>query len=470
MSIRNHTLQNLAGALIPILLGIVVVPLYLHAIGVARYGVLSLVWLVVGYFGLFDLGLARATAYHIARLHTAGSAERGQVFMTAAALNVLVGLAGAAVLFAFLPVLLRDAFHIPAPLLGELAGSRFWIAASVPLATLNGVLLGALEGRQRFDLLNLSTGSTAFLLQLVPLAIAFVHGPSLAWLLPSVVLARAVASLGTLGGVLYALPFTAKAVGVSRAHIGQLLRYGGWITVSSLAGNLLVALDRLLIGTSLGVVAVSFYTVPYNLVTRASILPSAVSTSLFPRLSRHEGEDAASLAARGVVTLAAIFTPLVVLGLLALPLFMQLWLGRDFARHATPVALILLAGIWINGLAFVPFSHLQAGNRASRSAWLHVVELPLFLALLWFGLREFGLLGAAIAWTIRAAADAVMSFWLAGMGRALRPLGLGAVAVILAARPGLLSPLWLLEAVILGATLLWARQLVPGLSLKGLVR
>ena len=306
MSLTRHTLQNLAGAVAPLVFGVVTVPVFLHLVGVGRYGMLSLVWLVVGYFGLFDLGLARATAYHIARLHAASSAERSQMFLTAAALNMILGLAGAALLFAFLPLLLARGFHVRGEMAAEMAGMRFWIAAAVPMATLNGVVLGALEGRQRFDLLNMSTGATAFLLQLAPLGVALFWGPSLALLVPAVVLARGFSLVATFAAVLAVLPIDAGGLAPRRAHLAPLLRYGGWITISSLASNLMMALDRLLIGGGLGVAAVSFYTVPYNLVTKASILPSAVSTSLFPRLSREETGQAASAARRAVLTLAGI--------------------------------------------------------------------------------------------------------------------------------------------------------------------
>lgn len=464
MSLRRHTIYNLGGAVVPILFGVLAVPVYLHIIGAGRYGVLSLVWLVVGYFGLFDLGLARATAYHIARVEDAGNSESREILATAAALNMALGLAGGAVLFALLPVLFARVFHIPPAMAPELAAAPIWIAAAVPMATLNGVVLGALEGRERFDLLNIAATLAAILLQAVPLGVAFMHGPSLAWLIPAVILSRAASLLAAIALLRSALP--AGRFTIQPRHAASLLRYGGWITLSSVAGNLLVALDRVLIGAGLGVVAVAYYAVPYNLVSRASILPGAVSTSLFPRLARQDDAQSAATSFYAVCVLAAIFTPVIVAGLLAAPNFMVLWVGADFARQATPVALILLVGTWANGLAFVPFSHLQAGARASRSGWLHVVELPLFLALLWVGLREYGVVGAAIAWSIRAMGDAIMIFWLAGQAGALRGLWPGAVLVAAAALLAphvLISPLWLAGAAVLGLALLWSRHLAPSL-------
>src|SRR5438128_12185809 len=100
MSIKRNTLINLAGATAPMLISLVTVPLYLRLVGEARFGVLLLVWLFVGYFEFFDFGIGKATANQMARLPDAPIMAREEVFWTGALINGMLGLLGGLVLLA----------------------------------------------------------------------------------------------------------------------------------------------------------------------------------------------------------------------------------------------------------------------------------------------------------------------------------------------------------------------------------
>src|SRR5260370_22399359 len=58
--LARNTIWNLLGQLLPMAVAVVAIPPLVRGLGVARFGVLSLAWIVVGYFSLFDLGIGRA--------------------------------------------------------------------------------------------------------------------------------------------------------------------------------------------------------------------------------------------------------------------------------------------------------------------------------------------------------------------------------------------------------------------------
>ena len=431
-SIRRNSLINLAGALAPLLLLLVSVPLYLGTVGDARYGVLVIVSVLLGYFGTFDLGLGRATANQIAKMDGDRAADRAMVLWTALLLNLAFAGAAAVVFLFAADLLIGTVFKLPSGLRSETLAALPWMAAAVPLATTSSVLRGALEGRERFVAANALGILGIALFQLVPLAIAYMRGPNLTWLIAGATIATLVTTLVSFVACWEHVRL-ATSVRFDRGRARMLLRYGGWVTVTGAVGPLLTVLDRLVIAATLGARAVTQYTVPFALVARIELLPSSVARALFPRFSALPGDEAAVLGRRALLGLAAVATPAVVLVLVLVEPFLAAWVGPALAETAAPVAAILLLGLWLNGLAYIPFALLQGQGRPDVPAKLHVLELPPYLLALWLGLSLFGVEGAAWAWSIRAGADAALLFWASRVSfRNLLPLVPAAGAVVLA--------------------------------------
>jgi O-antigen/teichoic acid export membrane protein len=64
-----------------------------------------------------------------------------------------------------------------------------------------------------------------------------------------------------------------------------ILRYGGWITVSSLVSPLMVSMDRFLISALLSISAVAYYVTPQEMITKVLVVPMALQTAAFPIFS-----------------------------------------------------------------------------------------------------------------------------------------------------------------------------------------
>jgi len=64
-------------------------------------------------------------------------------------------------------------------------------------------------------------------------------------------------------------------------------------------------------------------------------------------------------------------------------------------------------------VACVPFALIQSAGRPSLTAKLHILELPVYLPLVWFLARCRGIEGVAMAWTARVLLDTVLLFLFA---------------------------------------------------------
>jgi O-antigen/teichoic acid export membrane protein len=410
VSIHKHTVYNLIGAILPIGLSLVTIPIYIGLIGDGRYGVLAVAWLLLGYFGLFDLGLGRAMAQRIAALRDSPPQDRSTSVWTALAINISLGVAGGLIIWPVAAYFFGHIFSLESALRPELEAAYPWLILAVPLATLSGVLTGALEGRLKFLELNIISVSTSVLVQLLPLAVAWMHGPDLAWLLPSVILARLV-TLTLLFARCHVHVLQGFQPTISMTQTKGLLQFGGWVTVTSMVGPMMVILDRFVIGATLGAKAVTYYTVPFQLAERFTILPGALGTALFPRLAAAGSAEAKQLATIAIQSLAVVMTPLMLAGLMLVEPFLQWWLSPDLALRAGLTAKILLLGFWINAFAHIPYAQLQAAGKPDVVAKCHLVELLPYLLLLYVALRYWGLPGAAVVFTLRTLADCMLLLW-----------------------------------------------------------
>lgn len=79
--LTRNTVLNLVGQCAPLLVAIFAIPLLIRGLGTDRFGVLTLAWVVIGYFSLFDLGLSRALTMLVAEKLGAGREQVGTLFM-----------------------------------------------------------------------------------------------------------------------------------------------------------------------------------------------------------------------------------------------------------------------------------------------------------------------------------------------------------------------------------------------------
>jgi O-antigen/teichoic acid export membrane protein len=414
--LRTNFVVNLLSPAARIAVALVTIPIYVHHLGDARYGLLNIAWILVGYFGFLDLGLSRASTNALAKLRAAPQSERARVLLTTLMLSLGFGLLGAVLLYAVGIYLFEHVLSVPTDLRVEVMRSFPWMASLFPMTLVAGVGSGALESRERFFLANMLQVFQTSLGQIAPVIIAVFVSPSLTLVIPTVALTQAIGMIVT-GVCVYRQegPFSLKAFDWSDAR--SLLHYGGWVTVTSIIYPILIGADQFLIGSLIGVAEVTYYAVPMNLSLRTQVIPMALGRTFFPRLSSLPRDAANKLAARALQSLgygyAAVCAPAIIFA----PTFIRYWIGPDFAIVSGPVAQILVFGSWMNGLSFVAYTLAQSQGRPDLTGKIHTAEVLPFLAILWVLTGSFGIQGAALAWTLRSALDAFAMFWAAGISK-----------------------------------------------------
>ncbi|MFQ6673574.1 MAG: flippase, partial [Fidelibacterota bacterium] len=400
--LAKNALLNLVGMILPILVGIGAIPFAIKGLGKEGFGILSIAWIVLGYFALLDFGLGRATTKFVAEIAGGNNTDDlPAIVWTSVILSVALGLVGTAILFGVTPYLVNSLLKIPPSYIHQASTSFYLAAGSLPFILLSSSSRGVLAAAQRFDLVNLVLVPASILSYLFP-ALSLPFKLTLQSVILLIVLVRIGASFMYLVLSLRVFPILRRKPLFKSLALRKLLSYGGWITITGVISPVLVYMDRFFIGSILSITAVAFYAAPYDAIHRLRFLPIAVMKTFFPEFSRlsrgAKGDRVEFLVGRATKYL------LLPTGTIALVLYyyasdiLQLWLGPEFADKATILFKMFALGIVLNSLAYIPFVLLQAVGRPDLPAKFHMVEFPVYVALLWYLTQHFGLTGAASAW------------------------------------------------------------------------
>jgi O-antigen/teichoic acid export membrane protein len=412
-----NAVWTLAGSVVPAIVGLAAVPFIVGGFGVERFGILSLVWVLIGYAGIFDLGLGRAVTRHVSELLVSPNRGRvGAALWTAWYLTVALGVAGALVGLLAAPWLVQQTIRVSPELQGEALRCFYLVALAVPVVVLTPGVRGALEAVQRFGLVNavrLPTGILTFVVPLLTLRFTTDLAPAIAGL----ILVRLVALLAYAAMCFRVIDGVGRPAGFDRATARDLVSFGSWLTATNIVSPLMVSFDRFFVSAMISVAAVAYYVTPYEAVSKALLVPGAVGAVLFPAFAASVSTDRRRLGELFRAGIRAVFLaqlPLAFLVICFAPEILHFWLGPDFAARSTAVMRWLMLGVFVNGLAYMPNALLQGVGRSDLIAKLHLAELPAYVVLLVALIRWLGIEGAAIAWCLRVSVDAGVLFWLAG--------------------------------------------------------
>jgi O-antigen/teichoic acid export membrane protein len=398
--IAKNTIFNLLGQILPMLAGLLTIPYIVRGLGTAQYGIFSIATMLIGYFSIFDLGLSRATVKFVAENLSAEKIHRvPELVWTSLSLLVALGSLGGIVAALFVPISVTHLFKMPPSLAGEARTALLILCASMPIMLGNDALRGVLEASQRFDLVNCVKVPASVLFYSIA-ALVIPLGVHVAGMVSLLVAIRLVSSIFYLSFCLRVIPGLRSNFRLSRASLGPLAAFGGWIMVSNLTAPLFGYLERFMIASLLSVSMLTFYAAPYELVSKLLIFPMSVVPSLFPYFSYHgsqKSSEVSEVTSRAVKYLFLVLTPPAAVFIFFAKDIMYLWLGPQFAVQSTLVLQLVTMVFFFNAFAIIPFTSVQALGRPDLKAILDLLTIPAYIAVAWLLMRRSGINGAALA-------------------------------------------------------------------------
>lgn len=433
---------TLAGQVAPLAVSLVTMPFVIRMLGAEGYGVLILIGLIPTYLGFADFGMSTASTKFASEAYAEGDeAREARIVRTAAfiALCSSIPIAAALIVFAGKLVTL---FQVPDFLVDD-ARLALRIASITFVVNILCTIVNSPQlARLRMDL-NTIVNAGARILGLLAVPVILHFGYGVVWAVSALLCASLVSLIGH---ILFSSSLLSGLVrkGLSSvATTRAMMRFGGHLIIAAAAAMAVANIEKLILPTQVPVEALAYYSVAFTLANMVSLFSQAMIQSLIPAFSQLQGsanrEHLNNLYSRGIRLNIIVMLPVIATLIIAAEPFMRMWAGPEYATQGIIPFYILLFGLLFNLPAFLPYATILAAGRSDVFAKLYLLELVPYIFVVFFLTSQYGIVGAAAAWSIRITVDAVLQFYLArrlgGVGRPDVKFSLVAVGALILVPP-----------------------------------
>jgi O-antigen/teichoic acid export membrane protein len=412
--VAKNSIYNLLGYGLPLIIAIGLIPPLIDGLGEERFGILSLGWVIIGYFSFLDFGIGRALTKFISeKIGVRQYNEIPQIFWTSFLLMLIISSSFTILIFFFANYFVQDIFKISKEIREETLYAFYVLALTIPIVTTAAGFRGVLEAYQKFGVINIIRVILGVFTFLTPV-LCLIFTKNLFWIVLALSIVRVIVWILYLIKCFQIDPkIKIRKVQFEIKLIKLVLSMSSWMTLSNVIGPILIHLDRFLIGGIISAVAITYYSTPYEVVSKLLLIPGALTGVLFPAFSLtyiNNPELTKNLFFRGVKFIFILLYPVVLMLVTFAHEGINLWLGSNFADKSSFVLQMLAIGVILNSLAYVPFSYLQGIGKPKIPALVNLIELPFYIFAMWIAIKKWGINGVAVIWLLRIVIDTIILF------------------------------------------------------------
>jgi O-antigen/teichoic acid export membrane protein len=405
-SVRLNLSANLTSKILAAVVSLACVPIFIHVLDVAGYGVIGF-WLTLETLAsVMDLGIGPTMTRELAS--TAGRPGQAQpvrdLVRTIELLYWLPGLLIGAAIVLGAPLIathwLRSTQISPGELSRALQLIGVLILCRWPISFYSSSLSG-LERQVLLAWIGLifavirNVGAVAVLIFVSPTIVAF-----LLWQIAINLLNTAVLMVS----LWRHLP-AGNAPRFDSKSLFRVWKFAGGVTAITLVTLLLTDLDKIVVSRLVSLTDFGYYALAARMATTLTVASSSVFAAVYPALARlvseHDEAGVAALYHRGAQTVSVlIFPAALTAALFAWPLILA-WTGdTSIADHSASIAALLVMGTAFYSIGYLAYLAQLAHGWTSLAFWTNLAYVPVTAALLIGLTMRFGGIGAASAWLL----------------------------------------------------------------------
>ena len=406
-ALRRNLLANLAGKSWGGLLNLACVPVYIHLMGIEAFGLVGFYLTFQAVFNVLDLGMSTTMNREMAKRQSRSEAaqETRDLARTMELVYWALGLVIGVSVWLLAPVVVdhwvrvrnldRDTVLQCVEMMGVL------MVLEWPLT----LYVGGLQGTERQGLLNGVMASAATLRYGGAILVLWLVSPTVTaffvWQMITGALRTAAVGLA----FWHTLPRADRRARFRSVLISEVAGFAGGVSAITLESLVLTQSDKIVLSKILTLKAFGYYTLAWTIAGGLSVVVAPVFSAFFPRFSAlvhdgkqselvevyHHGCELMSVVLLSAAAVFAFFAHDIVAG----------WTGSAaIADHVYLVAILLVVGAALNGIAYLPYGLQLAHGWTTLSMYMNGIVVLVMVPLLIFMAMWYGAIGAAIVWVL----------------------------------------------------------------------
>ena len=380
---------------------LIVAPIVLHRLGAAEYGLWMVATAVISAGGIIASGFCDASIQRVAHLRGTGEFHiMPQTIQTMLGINSALGLALGICVWIAAPYVAPHLASSSLTSASECLISIRIASVLIPLRAFESVFIGAQRAFERYR----STVQISTYIRLLTLGAAAVLA-LFGLRTPSILIATgvflALCAWMQFRNVSKSLETGSLMPKLQSSEIPILLKRGVFVWLQTLGGVVFSQFDRILLGASLGALAVTPYSLCVQFAHPIFGLTASALNFLFPYLSGRASTIPVATLKRtllkafacNLILVAGTTTALLIFG----DFLIRIWAGPDVAQSAAQILPPIVLGSALMGLSVTGTYAMQALGLFRTVAYISLAGRTVMLLLMIDMMRNHGLHGLALS-------------------------------------------------------------------------
>jgi O-antigen/teichoic acid export membrane protein len=376
-------------------------PYLVRGFGAQLFGLYTIMATVGGYFAVLDLGLGVATIKFVAENRGSGDQwALGKTISTAITAYLLLGIVGAAVVTGGATFFVGSVLNVPPELQASATRSLqitgIGLLITMPLSILNSIPVAL----QRMDITN-RRNAVFGTITAIGSVLLVVSGRGIVAVVAFGVLVNALAVVSFGLTTRRLLPDVKLRLGLDRASLRRLGRFGALKFINQIATHSVYHLDKLILAALAPLSVVAVYVIALTLAQRLTTLVGNVASAFFPAASEAHGGDnrdgLIDLYLRGSKFVALFVLPVGMLIVVFADPVLRYWVGAEIANKGSTILIVLTLAYVANAFSTMPAVACDSVSRPGITTAFSVASGSLNVVLVLALTPHLGGIGAALA-------------------------------------------------------------------------